>query len=170
MVAGGQVQGYFFGEDTLGFTPFLVAAGVGPTSRGASGGLLPNTALMDLLIEHGANVNAQVTGTKTYSMRVSRSSSSNEGMSALHGAVQGRRVDLVRYLIGKGINTELVDSNGRKAIDLLSAGGQNKAGAAIPAGSAEAPAPAGNRGGPAAGNTASVTEIRDLLQNAAVKK
>jgi len=156
--------------NAMGFTPFLVAAGVGPTSRGSGSGLLPNAALMDLLIEHGANVNAQVTGTKTYSMRVSRSSSSNEGMSALHGAVQGRRADLVRYLLAKGINTELVDSNGRKAIDLLSAGGQNKAGPAIPAGSAEAPAPAGNRRGPPEGNAASVTEIRDLLQNAAAKK
>jgi uncharacterized protein len=141
--------------NAMGITPFLAAAGVGPTSRGGSGGLLPNIALMNLLIQHGANVNAQVTGTKTYSMRVSRSSSANEGMSALHAAVQARRADLVRYLIEKGVNTELVDSNGRKAIDLLAAG---------------IPGPAGNRGGAAAGSAASVAEIRSLLQNATPTK
>ena len=46
----------------MGFTPFLVAAGVTP---GAGGGGAPNTALLDLMIQHGANVNAQVTGTRS---------------------------------------------------------------------------------------------------------
>src|SRR6187431_744308 len=45
----------------MGFTPFLVAAGVTPGAGG--GGSAPNTtlntALLDLMIEHGANVNAQ---------------------------------------------------------------------------------------------------------------
>src|SRR5262245_4512076 len=54
----------------MGFTPFLVAAGVNPGGRGGGGGA-PNTALMDLMIQHGADVNAQVTGTRTYSMRIS---------------------------------------------------------------------------------------------------
>ena len=139
--------------NAMGITPFLAAAGVGPTSRGGSGGLLPNIALMDLLIQHGANVNAQVTGTKTYSMRIARTPSANEGVSALHIAVQARRADLVRYLIEKGINTELVDDNRRKAVDLL-----------------DIPAPPTNRGGPAASSTNNVAEIRTLLQNAGAKK
>jgi ankyrin repeat protein len=107
---------------------------------------------MDLLIQHGANVNAQVTGTKTYSLRIARAPSANEGVSALHTAVQARRADVVRYLIEKGINTELVDSNRRKAVDLL-----------------DIPAPPANRGGPAVGSTASVVEIRTLLQNASAE-
>ena len=94
--------------NTMGLTAFLVAAGVGPGSRGGTGlaaqgavGGAANMPLMDLLVQHGADVNAQITGTKTYSMRVSRAPSSNEGMTALHVAAQAGRTDLVRYLLEK---------------------------------------------------------------------
>jgi ankyrin repeat protein len=128
--------------NAMGFTSFLLAAGVNPGGRGVIGGA-PNTALIDLMIEHGADVNTQVTGTKTYSMRVARSPSSNEGMSALHAAVQASRTELVRYLLDKGVNAELADSDGRQAIDLIGGG---------------------------AANAASAAEIRALLERAASKK
>ena len=105
----------------MGFTPFLVAAGVTPGAGG--GGGAPNTALLDLMIQHGADVNTQVTGTRSYSMRISYNPPPNkEGTSALHGAVQAGRTDLVRYLLEKGATPDLVDANGRKPIDLLDAG------------------------------------------------
>src|SRR5438046_7735475 len=108
--------------NAMGFTPFLLAAGVNPGGRGGGGGA-PNTTLMDLMIQHGADVNAQVTGTRTYSMRISYNTPPNkEGASALHEAVQAGRTDLVRYLLEKGANPELVDANGKKPIDLVGSG------------------------------------------------
>jgi ankyrin repeat protein len=144
--------------NAMGLTAFLVAAGVGTGNRGgtglaaaASAGGPPNMPLVDLLIQHGADVNAQVTGTKTYSMRIARAPSSNEGMTALHNAAQAGRAELVKYLLEKGANPEIVDSNNRKPIDLVAT--------AAPAG--------GGRGGV---NAASAAEIRTLLENASTKK
>jgi ankyrin repeat protein len=115
--------------NAMGLTPFLVAAGVGAGNRGGTGlaaqssaGLPANVALLDLFLQHGADVNTQVTGTKTYSMRISRAPSANEGMTALHVAVQQGKTDLVRYLLGKGAKTDIADAEGRKPIDLLASG------------------------------------------------
>lgn len=184
--------------NTMGLTAFLVAAGVGPGSRGGTGlaaagavGGTANTALMDLLLAHGADINAQVTGTKTYSMRVSRAPSANEGMTALHVAAQAGRVDLVRYLLEKGASTKIVNSDGRRAIDLVGGGGRGtgaQGGAPAPLAAtgtlvtppsagpspaaAERPGSGAGRGGPAGGggNPAAAAEIRALLQNAAANK
>jgi ankyrin repeat protein len=140
--------------NAMGVTPLLVAAGVG--GGGQRGG--QGTALLDVLLQHGADVNAQVTGTKTYSMRIARSPSANEGMTALHVAAQSGRTDLVRYLLEKGANPEIADSNGRKAVDLV--------------GGAANPPAAGagrGRGGPQA-SPASTAEIRALLETAASRR
>jgi ankyrin repeat protein len=183
--------------NTMGLTAFLVAAGVGPGSRGGTGlaaqgavGGAANTTLMDLLLAHGADINAQVTGTKTYSMRVSRAPSANEGMTALHTAAQAGRVDLVRYLLEKGANPEIVNSDGRKPIDLVGAVAPRGAGQAVPAATGNttagatpqaattspatgerpgAGAPRGGAGG-AAASPATAAEIRSLLQNGASPK
>lgn len=154
----------------MGLTPFLVAAGVGTGNRGgtglaaaASAGGAANTTLMDLLLQHGADVNARVTGTKTYSMRISRAPSANEGMTALHNAAQSGRVDLVRYLLDKGANPEILDANGKKPIDLVGAAARGGAGAAAP------PVGGAARGGPAV-SPADQAEIRALLQNGPAKQ
>jgi len=149
----------------MGFTPFLVAAGVAPGAGGAgsSPNTVPDTALLDLMIQHGANVNTQVTGTRSYSMRVSYNPPPNkEGTSALHGAVQAGRADLVRYLLDKGAARDLVDANGKKPIDLLD-------------GPAAAPSTAGRGAGGRGGaaepiSPLAATEIRALLRNAASKR
>jgi ankyrin repeat protein len=168
--------------NSMGFTPFLLAAGVSPGGRGGGGASAPNTTMLDLMIEHGADVNAQVTGTRTYSMRISyHPPPDKEGASALHEAVQAGRTDIVRYLLEKGANPELLDANGRKAIDLLGgvlvAGGGGRGVPAPPAVTGNIAAPAAPPAAgtpPAAGggavNPAAAAEIRALLQNAASKQ
>jgi ankyrin repeat protein len=157
----------------MGFTPFLVAAGVSP--GGGGGGGAANTMLLDLMIQHGADVNTQVTGMRTYSMRVSYNPPADrEGTSALHGAAQAGRTELVRYLLQKGANPELVDANGKKPIDLLDAGGNAGARGGVPAapGGNAAGRGGGGRGGAGGGgvNPAAAAEIRTLLEEAASKK
>ena len=132
----------------MGLTPFLISAGAG--SGGGDAGArssvaAANLALVDLLVQHGADVNARVTDTKTYSLRILRyPPSRTDGMSALHVAAQSGRTDLVRYLLEKGANPELVDADGHKPIDLVVTG----------------------RGA----SPAAAAEIRVLLQNAASNK
>src|SRR5262245_3102244 len=163
----------------MGYTRFAVAEGV--TLAAGGGGSAPNTTLLDSMIQHVADVNTQVTGTRSYSMRISYNPPPDkEGTSALHGAVQAGRTDLVRYLLEKGASHELVDANGRKPIDLLdiaaagtAAGARGRAGAPAPgaAGPDTAGRGAGGRG--AAGGAVSpetAAEIRALLRAAASKK
>ena len=148
--------------NAMGVTPFLLAAGVGGGGQRGGG---QGTALMDLFLEHGADVNTQVTGTKTYSMRIARSPSTNEGMTALHVAAQSGRTDVVRYLLEKGANPDIADSNGRKPIDLVGgARGGNTAAAANP------PAAGGRGRGAAPAAAGNPTEIRTLLENAASRR
>jgi hypothetical protein len=109
-------------------------------------------------------------------MRISRAPSSTEGMTALHVAVQAGKTDLVRYLLDKGTNPEIVDSNGRKPIDLVGGGDARAEGARVPATAATptragTPPDAGRGGnGGGGGNPTSAAEIRALLQSAASHK
>ncbi len=160
------------GADTnisaMGVTPFLIAAGVGTGGKGTglasatSTGFSPNMAIMDLLLAHGADVNAQVTGMLTYSLRISRAPSSTEGMTALHVAAQKGQADVVSYLLAKGAKTDVLDGGGRKPIDLAGTGGPTTAATSsntTVSGAASSRPPA-----------ASPAEIRALLQNAATQR
>jgi hypothetical protein len=110
-------------------------------------------------------------------MRIARSPSPNEGITALHAAAQLGRVEIVRYLLDHGATTSLVDDNGRTPMDLLTgaAGPSARGGSAAPAGNpangagargstAAVPPGGGGQRGVSAANAA---EIRALLQSAA---
>jgi ankyrin repeat protein len=158
----------------MGTSPFLLAAGANPYGGRGGGGAAPvNTELLDLMFQHGADVNSQVTGVASYSMRIARSPSDTEGISALHAAVQAGRVDLVRYLLDHGARADVVDASGRTPLDILN-GAPGRRAATNADASGLAPLnlaiPAGVRGavaqGARGGNTGAAQEIRTLLQNA----
>lgn len=157
----------------MGLTPLLIASGVGTGGRGTglaastTAGGAGNTELMDALLQHGADINAKVTGTKTYTMRISRAPNAYEGMTALQVATQTGRADTVKYLLAKGANPEIPDSRGRKAIDLIGVAlGPGRDGQPV----AAAPAGGRGRGGAARISPEAEAEIRTLLENAAAKK
>ena len=179
----------------MGISPWLYANGLTAgvlCSRGCQGGggggATVNTELLDLMVKHGADVNAQVNGADKYSGRVSYAwrdhnfIQSNEGMTALHVAARSQNSTLVKYLLDHGARTDIVDASGRTPLDVL-----NGVPALPPHVTADAeglipredlakvapnaPATRGGAGGArgAAPNSAAVLEIRTLLQNAATK-
>jgi ankyrin repeat protein len=147
--------------NAMGYTAFGLAAGNGPGGRGGSG--QANVALMDLLAHHGADVNARINGTLSYSFHIGYGNqndgvNSKEGTSALHEAARSGRVDLVKHLLDLGANPNLLDGDGQKPIDVI---GKARAGANAARGR--------GRGGTVSitgGNQAALDEIRTLLQAA----
>jgi ankyrin repeat protein len=142
--------------NAMGYTPFGLAAGNGPGGRGGAAGQA-NLALMDLLAQHGADVNARINGTLSYSFHIGYGNqndgvNSKEGTSALHEAARSGRPDLVKHLLGLGANPNLLDGDGLKPIDVV--------------GKARASAGGRGRGGPGGGNQAALEEVRTLLQAA----
>jgi uncharacterized protein len=178
----------------MGLSPWLYAAGItsgtyNATRGGGSGGVgtgsaTVETALLDLMLAHGADVNAQVTGAASYSGRIARAltgdpvnTTSNEGMTALHVAVRSRNASFVRYLLDKGARPDIKDASGRTPLDVLNGVPAFQpavfadAEGVVPPNANAAPAPAGaGRGGSAGasggGNPAAVQEIRVMLQGA----
>jgi ankyrin repeat protein len=190
---------------TMGYTAFLIAAGAGPGGRGGAAGAAPNMQILDLLVQHSADVNAKVTGiccddAKLYSFEVSRENMGNkealskEGTSALHEAARAARTDLVKYLLDHGAKPDILDSNGKKPIDVVGVAravpGRGAGAAPAAAGAAQAPAQGQAKGNPGTApgaaapggggagratpgrggaNSAAVAEVRALLQAAAAK-
>jgi ankyrin repeat protein len=178
----------------MGLSPWLYAAGItsgtyNPTRGGGSGGVGTGSAnvdvtLLDLMLAHGADVDARVTGAASYSGRIARAltgdpvnTTSNEGMTALHAAVRSQNASLVRYLLDKGARTDIKDASGRTPLDVLNgvpafqpAVFADADGVVPPnpnaAPAAPAPAGAGRAGGAGTrrDNPAAVQEIRGLLQ------
>jgi uncharacterized protein len=151
--------------NTMGYTAFLWAAGVTAGGRGG-GAAQVNREVLDLMFEHGANVNMQVTGSQLYSHHpLYQNPPSNEGTSALHAAAQRGDTDLVKYLLDHGANPNLLDAKGRKPVDLIGAASAGPARGG--AGAAKGPGGGGGRGAPGGGQVGASEEIRRLLEAAA---
>jgi ankyrin repeat protein len=148
--------------NTMGYTPFGLVAGNGPNGRG--GGQTVNPAIMDLLAKHGANVNAKINGTLSFSFHTGYGNqndgvNSKEGTSALHEAARTGQLDLVKHLLDLGADPNVLDGDGLKPVDVIGKG-RTAAGAS-------ANGRGGGRGrGPSGPNEASLTEIRALLESA----
>jgi ankyrin repeat protein len=166
--------------NTMGYTAFLLAAGAGPGGRGGNAGPA-STQILDLMIQHSADVNAKVTGTQTYSFNVSRAPSNNEGTSALHEAARSLRTDLVKYLLDHGAKPDLLDAEGKKPIDVVGVQRGGRGGGAPPAqgqakgnppaaGAAPGAGPGRGAAGRGGANPAAVAEIRGMLEAAAAEK
>jgi uncharacterized protein len=174
--------------NTMGYTAFLLAAGAGPSGRGGAAGAAPNMQILDLLVQHSADVNAKVTGTKTYSFDVSRENLGNkealrkEGTSALHEAARSGRTDLVKYLLDHGADPNTLDAEGKKPIDVIGVQRVARGGNAPAAATQQAKGQGqgkGNPAGPGAGrgaagrggaNPTAAAEIRAMLEMASAKK
>jgi ankyrin repeat protein len=152
--------------NAMGYTAFGLAAGNGPLGRGIAGGGQPNVAIMDLLAQHGADVNAKISGTLSYSFHIGYGNAndgvnSKEGTSALHEAARTGKPDLVKHLLDLGANPNILDGDGKKPLDVI-----GKIRATPAGGPTVAPASGRGRGGPAGPSPAALEEVRTLLQTA----
>ena len=140
--------------NVMGVTPLMAAAGVGigPPIAGGPEAVIRQTAsaraiaALDLLVKAGADINARITDTTTYTGRIARRSSMTErqGQTALYSVAQSGRAEIVRYFLEHGARVDVKDDMGRTPLDAASGNG-------------------GGRGG------ASTEEVRTLLRNAAAK-
>jgi ankyrin repeat protein len=155
--------------NTMGYTPFGLVAGAGPNGRGpGAAGTGVNIPMMDLLAKHGADVNAKIDGTLSFSFHTGYGNSndgvnSKEGTSPLHEAARNGQLDLVKHLLELGADPNLKDGEGLKPIDVL---GKVRAVA-----TANGPT-VGGRGrgrGPSGPSDATLAEIRTVLESAAQK-
>jgi ankyrin repeat protein len=113
--------------NVMGVTPFMAAAGV-DAGRGQSDlfgdGLLDAeaekraVAALEILLAAGANVNARVTDTTSYTARIARNSAmtDRQGQTAIFGAAQGRRAMIVRFLLDHGARVDITDDQGRTPV------------------------------------------------------
>jgi len=148
--------------NTMGYTPFGLVAGNGPNGRG--GGQTVNPVIMDLLAKHGADVNARISGTLSFSFHNGYANqndgvNSKEGTSALHEAARSGQLDLVKHLLDLGADPNVLDGDGLKPVDVIGKGRAAAAASANGRGGGRARGP----GGP---NEAALAEIRALLESA----
>jgi len=111
-------------------TPLMAAAGMSGTGRGTggAGGQDPQaTAIrtIDLLLDAGADINAQVLDSRTNTAQLDTyvQGVDNEGKTALHAAAERGAARMVEHLLARGADPSIRDANGNTPLDLAEAGG-----------------------------------------------
>lgn len=106
-------------------TPLMAAAGMDGSGRGAGVGQRDVQAralkTIDLLVQGGANINAQVTGSHSHTgmLTAYNRGADHEGQTALFAAALAGWDRVVRDLLAHGANPTLRDALGRTALDYV---------------------------------------------------
>lgn len=106
-------------------TPLMVAAGMSGTGRGGFGGgpdgdpQADAIRTIDLLLEAGADINRQVTDSRTFTAKLDTyvSGRDNEGRTALHAAAEAGWDRVVAHLLEQGADPTIRDAEGQTALD-----------------------------------------------------
>jgi ankyrin repeat protein len=176
-------------ENVFQMTPLMIATGMRGTG-GGGGGRGPvagdqtrTIKSLDLLLDAGANINAQVTNsrTKTAVLMAYVAGRDQEGKTALMSAAETGQDRVVAHLLDRGADPAIKDAAGKTALDYArpapaaaapAAAGNAQAAAGAGAGQAAAVAPAGGapgRGGAGGANNSRAATIA-LLEAAMAKK
>ncbi|MGV3592570.1 MAG: ankyrin repeat domain-containing protein [Gammaproteobacteria bacterium] len=104
-------------------TPLMAVAGLSGTGRpnnNLQGDVQPKViAALDVLLAHGADINAQITDshTKTATLVAYVQGRDQEGRTALFGAAEQGWVSVVEHLLAKGADPAIKDATGMTALD-----------------------------------------------------
>jgi ankyrin repeat protein len=114
-------------SNVMGVTPLMAAAGMTVSIREFNGGHRSGgegveanaIALIDLLLEHGADINARVTDTSSWSARIGRPSTmtDRQGETAIYAAATWGWSAVVQHLIDNGAELDIADAKGKTPLD-----------------------------------------------------
>lgn len=118
--------------NVMGVTPLMAASAIGASRGLQQGGMGPIAggdpqtnaiAVIDMLLQAGADINARITDTSSRTATIARPSSmtNRQGQTAIYGAISENWVRVARHLIDKGARLDIKDAAGKTVVDALSA-------------------------------------------------